>query len=57
MTNEGHVALAIAWVGHLGGTGTELYRLVDSDTLHVTSTITVDGETCRYVNVHKRQAQ
>lgn len=54
VTEQGDIALSIAWEDPLGGTGTELFQLVDDDTLHVFSTINVAGQTVAYKNVHRR---
>ena len=55
ITGNGDVALAISWQDPVGGSGTEVFHLVDTNTLHVSSSITVDGQTVRYTNVHFRQ--
>ena len=55
MTDRGEVALTISWQDPLGGTGTELFQLTDADTMEIESTITVNGQTICYRNVHRRQ--
>ena len=49
------MALALTWGEPLGGTGTEVFHLVDATTLHVCSTISVKGQTVSYTNIHRKQ--
>lgn len=55
-TVEGNIRLTLSWEDPFSGQGTDVFRLITEDELHVTSTMCRNGKELQYNTVYKRQS-